>query len=81
MLTSKLKCVRHEFVFNDGSEVTWYPEDQEGNQHQWFTVYFRLKRLDGGKNISHKIKGPASAKASLHHLKWVLKENQQNDQL
>jgi hypothetical protein len=30
---SKLKCIRHAFVFNDKSEVIWAPMDEEGKEH------------------------------------------------
>jgi hypothetical protein len=75
MLKSKLKCVRHVFVFNNDAEVLWYPSSPDGKQHQIFTVSFKLKTSYGGKSVSKQIKGPASAKCSLHHLKLVLQDN------
>lgn len=75
MQMSKLKCVRHVFVFNEGSEVVWWPTDANAKEHQLFTVSFRLKTSWGGKSVSQKIMGPASAASSLHHLKLVLKDN------
>lgn len=75
MLKTKLKCIRHIFVFNNEVEAIWYPSDPNGKEHQLFTVSFKLKTSYGGKSISKQIKGPASAASSLHHLKWILKDN------
>lgn len=75
MQISKLKCIRHVFVFNNGTEVIWYPTDPNGKEHQLFTVSFHLKTSWGGKAVSREIMGPASAKSSLHYLKQVLKDN------
>jgi hypothetical protein len=72
---SKLKCVRHVFVFNDGSEVAWYPTDPNGKGHQLFAVAFRIKTSYGSLSFSDQIVGPASAAASLHYLKLILKDN------
>jgi len=71
---SKLKCIKHTFVFNDHSEVIWTPMDQEAKQHQRFRVCFKIRQEAGPRIIAKILQGPASSAASLHELKIVLED-------
>lgn len=75
---SKLRCTLHAFNFSDGSRVVWYPLDDSNKAHGLFRVGFQLKVPEGGIGISQEHKGPPTAKASLHLLKWVKKDQKTN---
>ncbi len=78
---SQIKCVKRRYDFNDGSLVMWEPDDDSGKAHGMFTVSIRLdqKYCRGDIRVARLRKsGPPSEAASLHWLKWEIREAMEN---
>jgi hypothetical protein len=71
---SALACVSRRYEFNDGSVVLWRPVDDSNKAHGIFRVDIAVKMADGGVRVTwEERQGPPSESASLHWLKWAIK--------
>ena len=72
---STLACIKRSYDFNDGSNVQWTPDDNSGKTRGMFTVRICIKRDGRIIGVCHHKSGPPSETASLHWLKWALKDH------
>jgi|SRR6185312_2626138 len=73
-------CVKRKYEFSDGSVVMWTPADDSQKAHGQFRVDIYLKSC-GPIRVSWSMReGPPSEAASLHWLKWAIKEAKQAKQ-
>jgi hypothetical protein len=71
----KLTVKIHSFYFSNGVYVKWSPVNENGKGHDLFNVVIEFPSTDRGSDIIREQKmGPASAAASLHLLKWAIKD-------
>ena len=76
---AKLLVVIHSFYFNNGVYVKWTPLKEDGKGHDMFKVAIEFPPTERGSDIVRsERRGPPSAAASLHLLKWVIKERKNN---
>ena len=74
-MKSKLFVKIHSFYFSDGTYVKWFPATESGKAHDLFKVVIEFPPTERGSDIvRQQHMGPASAAASLHLLKWAIKE-------
>lgn len=67
-------CIKRKYEFSDGSVVIWTPADESQKAHGQFRVDICLKGHGPIRASWAYREGPPSEAASLHWLKWAIKE-------
>lgn len=79
MKGKKLIVTLHSFYFSNGCSVKWMPVVNDGKAHGLFNVTISFPLTDGSDTVFTQRQGPPTAHASLHRLKWAIKDRENKE--